>query len=87
MVKKTPFTGSGLIYVIYMPDAIIEGNDWYYQGEVVEGFLSSSDWDLRVGVSFYSVHDSKVEVDGEGNIKGEMEGTFILFTFYTRRRR
>ena len=76
--KSTPFTGSGLIYVTYMPDEIIKGNNWHYQGEVVEGFLSSCDWDLLVGASFYSVHDSKVKVDEEGNIKGKMEGTFIL---------
>ncbi len=77
-VQTGNFTGSGLIYVTYMPDPVIKGKVWSYQGEVVEGFLSQCDWDLLEGTVFYSDHDSVVRVDDEGNARGLMRGTFSL---------
>jgi len=61
-----------------MPDAIIDDDECNYQGEVVEGLLSSADWDLLVGVTFYSVHDFELVVDEQGDVEGEMKGTFII---------
>jgi hypothetical protein len=72
------FTGSGQLYVTYMPDPIIKGNIWCYQGEVVQGLLDQCDWDLLAPTVFYSTHDSVVRVDGEGNAGGLMRGTFTL---------
>ena len=72
------FTGSGIIYVTYMPDPVIKGKTWRYQGEIVEGFLDQCDWDLLAGTIFYSEHDSIVRVDDEGNARGLMKGTFSL---------
>ena len=72
------FTGSGLIYVTYMPDPIIKGPIWRYQGEIAEGFLSQCDWDLLAGTVFWSDHDSVVRVDEQYNASGVMNGTFTL---------
>jgi hypothetical protein len=77
-VPTESFTGSGLIYVTYMPDPIIKGNVWRYQGEIVEGFLAQCDWELLAGTVFYSDHDSTVRVDDEGNASGVMKGDFSL---------
>ncbi len=74
----TNFSGSGLIYVTYMPDPIIKGKIWRYQGEIVEGFLDQCDWDLLAGTVFWSDHDSVVKVDEQYNAKGIMRGTFSL---------
>jgi hypothetical protein len=74
----TDFTGSGLIYVTYMPDPVIKGKVWRYDGEIVEGFLTQCDWDLLAGTAFWSEHDSVVRVDDQGNAKGVMRGTFSL---------
>ena len=57
-----------------MPDAIIDDDECNYRGEVVEGLLSSADWDLLVGVTFYSVHDSELVVDEQGDVEGNDEG-------------
>jgi hypothetical protein len=74
----TNFSGSGLIYVTYMPDPIIKGKIWRYQGEITEGFLDQCDWDLLAGTIFWSEHDSVVTVDEQYNAKGMMRGTFSL---------
>jgi hypothetical protein len=76
--KLSNFTGSGLIYVTYMPDPIIKGKIWRYQGEIVEGFLAQCDWDLLAGTVFYSDHDSVVRVAEDGSASGFMRGTFTL---------
>ncbi len=76
--KPTNFSGAGLIYVTYMPDPIIKGNVWRYQGEIVEGFLDQCDWDLLAGTVFWSDHDSTVSVDDQYNARGFMRGTFSL---------
>jgi hypothetical protein len=78
--QKAPnsFSGSGLIYVTYMPDPVVKGDVWQYQGEVVEGFLDQCDWDLLAGTVFYSEHDSVVNVDSAFNANGIMKGTFSL---------
>ena len=75
---NTDFSGSGLIFVTYMPDPIIKGNVWRYKGEIVEGFLDTCDWDLLAGTVFWSEHNSTVRVDDEGNAKGVMRGSFTL---------
>jgi len=72
------FTGSGLIYVTSMPAPIIKGSIWNYYGEIAEGFLAQSDWDLLAGTAFWSTHDSIVRVDRNGNANGFMKGTFTL---------
>jgi hypothetical protein len=72
------FSGSGLIYVTYMPDPVIKGPIWRYQGEIVEGFLDQCDWDLLAGTVFWSEHDSIVRVDEQYNANGVMRGTFSL---------
>jgi hypothetical protein len=72
------FTGSGLIYITYMPDPTIKGPIWRYQGEIVEGFLDQCDWDLLAGTVFWSEHDSIVRVSDDGNARGMMKGTFTL---------
>jgi hypothetical protein len=72
------FTGSGIIYVTYMPDPFIKGHIWCYRGEIAEGFLAQSDWDLLAGAAFWSSHDSIVRVDKMGNANGIMKGTFTL---------
>jgi hypothetical protein len=77
-VQTESFTGSGLIYVTYMPDPIIKGKVWRYQGEVVEGYLDQCDWDLLAGTAFWSEHDSTVRVNDDGSAKGIMKGTFTL---------
>lgn len=77
-VQTESFTGSGLIYVTYMPDPIIKGKVWRYQGEVVEGYLDQCDWDLLVGTAFWSEHDSTVRVSDDGSAKGIMKGNFTL---------
>lgn len=74
----TDFSGSGLIYVTYMPDPVIRGKIWRYDGEIVEGFLAQCDWDLLAGTAFWSEHDSTVRVDDQGNASGMMRGTFSL---------
>jgi hypothetical protein len=74
----TDFSGSGLIYVTYMPDPIVMGNIWCYQGEIAEGFLDQCDWDLLAGTVFWSEHDSTVRVDDQGNARGNMRGSFTL---------
>jgi hypothetical protein len=74
----TNFSGSGQIFVTSMPDPIIQGKVWRYQGEIVEGFLDQSDWDLLAGTVFWSEHDSIVRVDEEYNAAGTMRGTFTL---------
>lgn len=75
---NTNFSGSGLIYVTYMPDPIIKGKIWRYQDEIAEGFLDQCDWDLLAGTIFWSEHDSVVMVDEQYNAKGMMKGTFSL---------
>ena len=77
-MSKASFTGSGLIYVTSMPDPVIKGPIWRYQGEIVEGFLSQCDWGLLVGTIFYSEHDSVVRVKDNGDASGVMKGTFSL---------
>jgi hypothetical protein len=77
-VQTGSFTGSGQLYVTYMPDPVIRGQIWRYQGEVVEGILNQCDWDLLAPTIFYSEHDSTVRVDDEGNARGLMKGTFSL---------
>ena len=79
--KRVPtesFSGSGLIYVTYMPDPIIKGKVWRYQDEIVEGFLAECDWDSLAGTAFWSEHDSVVRVGDDGSAKGVMKGTFTL---------
>ena len=76
--RKGNFSGSGLIYVTYMPDPVIKGPIWRYQGEIVEGFLDQCDWDLLAGTVFWSEHDSTVRVDEQYNASGTMRGTFSL---------
>lgn len=75
---STSFAGSGLIYVTYMPDPIIAGNIWYYQGEIVQGYLDICDWDLLAGTAFWSSHHSVVRVGDDGSACGMMYGTFTL---------
>jgi hypothetical protein len=77
-VQTGSFTGSGQIYVTYMPDPIIKDNTWSYQGEVVQGLLAQCDWALLAPTIFYSGHDSVVRVDDDGNARGLMRGTFSL---------
>jgi hypothetical protein len=74
----TDFSGGGMLYVTYMPDPVIKRNIWCYQGEIVEGLLQQSDWDLIAGTAFWSDHSSVVRVDDEGNANGFMRGTFTL---------
>lgn len=76
--KKGDFSGSGLIYVTYMPDPVVKGPVWRYQGEIVEGFLNQCDWDLLAGTVFWSEHDSTVRVDEQYNASGTMRGAFSL---------
>ena len=76
--RKSEFNGSGLIYVTYMPDPVVKGPIWRYQGEIVEGFLDQCDWDLLAGTVFWSEHDSTVRVDEQYNASGTMRGTFSL---------
>jgi hypothetical protein len=74
----TSFSGSGLIYVTYMPDPIIKAKVWRYQGEIVEGFLDQCDWESLAGTVFWSEHDSMVRVGDDGSAEGVMNGTFTL---------
>jgi hypothetical protein len=74
----TSFTGSGMIYVTYMPDPAIKKDTWRYQGEIAEGFLQDSDWDLLAGTAFWSEHDSTVKVRDDGSASGSMKGNFTL---------
>jgi hypothetical protein len=77
-VQTERFTGSGQLYVTYMPDPIIKGKVWRYQGEIVEGFLGQCDWEPLAGTVFWSEHDSVVRVGDDGNASGVMKGTFTL---------
>jgi hypothetical protein len=77
-VQTENFSGSGLIYVTYMPDPIIKGKVWRYQGEIVEGYLDQCGWDLLAGTVFWSEHDSVVRVGDDGSARGLMKGTFTL---------
>jgi hypothetical protein len=72
------FYGSGIIYVTYMPPPEIKGKMWRYTGEIAEGFLLQSDWDLLAGAGFWSGHDSFVLVQKDGSAKGIMKGEFAL---------
>jgi len=72
------FSGAGLIYVTYMPAPEIKGKMWRYSGEIAEGFLQQSDWDLLAGTAFWSDHDSFVLVQNDGSAKGLMKGEFKL---------
>jgi hypothetical protein len=72
------FSGSGLIYVTYMPPPEIKGKMWRYSGEIGEGFLEQSDWDLLAGAGFWSSHDSLVQVQKDGSARGIMKGEFRL---------
>lgn len=72
------FTGSGLIYVTYMPQPVIKGKIWRYYGEIADGFLQYCDWDLLVGAAFSSSHDSLVFVQDDGTARGIMKGEFTL---------
>jgi hypothetical protein len=74
----TDFSGSGLIYVTNMPEPSVKGDIWRYQGEIVEGFLLDSDWDLLAYTAFWSEHDSIVNVGDDGSARGIMKGTFKL---------
>ena len=76
--KPTDFSGGGLIYVTYMPEPVIKGDIWHYQGEIVEGFLEQCDWDLLAGTVFWSDHSSVVRVDDQYNACGFMRGSFSL---------
>jgi hypothetical protein len=72
------FSGAGLIYVTYMPQPSIRGKMWRYSGEIAEGFLQYSDWDLLAGTVFWSDHDSFVIVQNDGSARGIMKGNFTL---------
>ncbi len=72
------FSGAGLIYVTYMPPPEIKRNMWRYTGEIAEGFLQQSDWDLLAGTVFWSSHDSFVLVQKDGSARGIMKGEFTL---------
>lgn len=76
--RKDDFSGSGLIYITYMPDPVVKGSIWCYQGEIVEGFLDQCDWNLLTGTVFWSEHDSTVRVDEQYNASGTMSGSFSL---------
>ncbi len=72
------FSGAGFIYVSYMPQPSIRGKIWRYYGEIAEGFLQYSDWDLLAGTAFWSDHDSFVIVQNDGSARGFMRGEFTL---------
>jgi hypothetical protein len=72
------FTGNGLIYISYMPDPIVMGNIWRYQGEIVEGFMLDSNWEALAGTAFWSDHDSVVRVGDDGSVRGMMSGSFSM---------
>jgi hypothetical protein len=72
------FSGAGLIYVTYMPQPAVKGKMWRYSGEIAEGFLQYSDWDLLAGTAFWSDHDSFVVVQKDGSARGIMKGDFTL---------
>jgi hypothetical protein len=74
----TDFTGAGYIYVTAMPDPVVQGNIWSYSGEIAEGVLAQSDWDLLANTVFWSSHDSVVKVADDGTTCGWMWGTFTL---------
>jgi hypothetical protein len=77
-VSTGDFTGSGQLFVTYMPDPTVKGPIWRYHGEVALGYLDQCDWGLLAGASFYTVHNSLVNVDREGNARGVMQGSFII---------
>ena len=77
-LSTADFTGSGQLYVTYMPDPTVKGSTWRYHGETAVGFISQCDWDLLAGTSFYTVHNSIVNVDKAGNANGVMTGTFSI---------
>jgi hypothetical protein len=77
----TDFTGNGLIYITNMPDPIVMGNIWRYQGEIVEGYLLESDWEALAGTAFWSDHDSIVRVNDDGGVRGVMMGSFTMTRF------
>lgn len=72
------FSGSGLIYVTYMPPPAVFGKIWRYSGEIAQGFLQQCDWDLLAGAAFWSSHDSLVLVQKDGSCRGIMKGEFTL---------
>jgi hypothetical protein len=72
------FSGSGFIYVTYMPPPAIKNKMWRYSGEIAQGFLQQSDWDLLAGTAFWSSHDSFVLVQKDGSAAGIMKGEFSL---------
>jgi hypothetical protein len=74
----TDFSGSGLLYVTYMPAPATRGSIWLYNGEIAEGFLQQSDWTLLAGTAFWSSHDSVVRVQDDGTTRGIMRGNFTL---------
>ena len=76
--RPTDFSGTGQIYVTYMPDPVTHGNIWRYQGEIVQGILEQCDWDLLAGTVFWSDHSSTVRVDEQYNASGIMRGSFSL---------
>ncbi|MDD4859424.1 MAG: hypothetical protein PHR56_04390 [Dehalococcoidales bacterium] len=76
--RPQEFTGTGLLYVTYMPAPIIKGPIWRFQGEIVEGFLDQCDWGMLQQTFFYSEHDSVVNVKPDGTTHGVMTGTFSM---------
>jgi hypothetical protein len=72
------FSGTGMIYVTYMPDPVINGSFWNFQGEIVEGIMEQCDWEPLAGTVFWSSHNSNVRVDEQFNAVGTMWGTFSL---------
>lgn len=72
------FSGAGMIYVTYMPNPVVQGPIWRYQGEIVEGIMEQCDWEPLAGTVFWSSHDSTVRVDEQFNASGIMRGTFSL---------
>ncbi len=75
---NTSFSGSGLIYIKYMPEPAIHGKVWRYYGEIVEGFILESDWEALAGTAFWSDHDSVVRVGDDGGVRGVMWGSFTM---------
>jgi hypothetical protein len=75
---NTSFTGSGFIYIKYMPEPAIRGNVWRYYGEIVEGQMLQSSWDALSGAYFWSDHDSVVKVGKDGSARGTMWGSFSM---------
>jgi hypothetical protein len=72
------FSGSGLIYVTYMPAPEKYWSLWRYSGEIAQGFMQQCDWGLLAGAGFWSTHDSFVLVGRDGSAFGFMRGEFTL---------